>query len=141
MSERSPAEKRNLEVVRRAVQALNDRDVDGFLASFTPDGTSHEVYFPQPLNLTEFRPFLEDWLRAYPDAKIQTQTMVVEGDTVAIENVVTGTFINDLQGVKATGRSYVVREAVFFDLSGGKIRAERIYQDQKTVEQQLGIAP
>ncbi len=141
MSERTPAEERNLNIVRRAVQALNDRDIDGFLASFAPDGTSHEVYFPYPLNLAEFRPFLEDWLRAYPDAKIQTQHMVVEGDTVAIENVVTGTFIHDLQGIKATGRSYVVREAVFFDLSDGRIRAERIYQDQKTVEQQLGIVP
>jgi steroid delta-isomerase-like uncharacterized protein len=67
--------------------------------------------------------------------------MIVEGDTVAIENVVTGTFVNDLAGVKATGRSYVVREGVFFDLSDGKISAERIYQDQKTVEQQVGLWP
>jgi steroid delta-isomerase-like uncharacterized protein len=132
-------EERNMEVVRRAIQALNDRDVDGFLSSFTEDGTSHEVFFPEPLNLEEFRPFLEEWLNAYPDAKIETQNMVAEGDKVAVENIVSGTFENDLSGNKATGKFYQAREGVFFDLSDGKIKAERIYLDQKHIEEQLGI--
>ena len=132
-------EERNMEVVRRAIRALNDRDVDGFLSNFTEDGTSHEVFFPEPLNLEEFRPFLEEWLDAYPDAKIETQNMVAEGDKVAVENIVSGTFKKDLSGNKATGRHYQAREGVFFDLSGGKIRAERIYLDQKHIEEQLGI--
>lgn len=133
-------EERNIEVVRRAIQALNDRDIDGFLGAFTPDGTSHEVYFPEPLDLATFRPFLEDWLRAYPDAKVDTQNILAEGDIVAVENIVTGTFLGPLNGVQPTGRPYSVREAVFFDLSGGKIRAERIYQDLKTIDEQVGLA-
>jgi hypothetical protein len=44
MAERTAAEERNLEIVRRAVQALNDRDVEGFLASFTPVSLSHSTW-------------------------------------------------------------------------------------------------
>jgi hypothetical protein len=32
-----------------------------------------------------------------------------------------------------------VREGVFFELEGGKIKAARIYLDQKTIEEQLGL--
>jgi len=132
-------EEENKETVRNAVQALNDRDLDRFFSYHTEDTTSHEVYFPRPLQRDEFREFLGQFLQAYPDAHIETQNMVSEGNTVAIENVMTATFANDFRGVKATGRRYSVQEGVFFELEGGKIKAARIYLDQKTLEEQLGL--
>jgi len=133
-------EEQNKKTVQAAIGALNGHDVEGFLSYFTEDGTSHEVFFPDPLTINEFRPFLEEWLNAYPDAHIDTRTILAEGDAVVVENTVTGTFKNDLGGVKATGKSFLARELVFFDMQNGKIKAERIYQDQKQVEEQLGIA-
>jgi C-1 hydroxylase len=132
-------EEQNMRTVQQAIRALNDRDIERFLSHFTEDGTSHEVFFQDPLTLDEFRPFLEEWLNAYPDTHIDTRTMLAEGDAVVVENIVTGTFQNDLGEVKATGRSYTAREMVFFDMQNGKIKAERIYQDQKHIEEQLGI--
>lgn len=131
-------EERNRDVVLSAIKALSDHDVDGFFSYHTDDMTSHEVFFPEPLTKDELEPFLHDWLHAYPDAKIETQNVKVEGNTVAVENIVSGTFKNDLRGVKATGQFYQVREAVFFELEGGKIKHERIYIDQKSIEEQLG---
>jgi len=132
-------EDENIEVVRKAIQALNNRDVEGFLSYFPEDGTSLEVSDPEPIGIEEFRPFLEQWLHAYPDAKIDTQNIIAEGDRVVVENLMSGTFENDLGETKATGRFYQVREAVFFDMEAGKIKAERIYLDQKTINEQLGI--
>ncbi len=135
----TPQEEHNRDVVRKAIKALSDHDVAGFFSYHTDDMTSHEVFFPLPLGKVDLEAFLHDWLHAYPDVRIETQNIRVEGDTVAVENVVSGTFVNDLRGVKATGRFYRVREAVFFDMKEGKIKDERIYIDQKSIEEQLGI--
>jgi steroid delta-isomerase-like uncharacterized protein len=131
-------EERNMEVVRSAIQALNDRDVERFFSYHTDATTSHEVFFPEPLGREEFEAFLRDWLEAYPDASIRTQNMVAMGNKVCVENLLSGTFKKDLRGQKATGRSYQVREAVFFDLQNDKIKAARIYLDQKSIQEQLG---
>lgn len=129
----------NREVVLKAIKALSDHDVDTFMSYHTESMTSHEVYFPDPIGREALIDWLYQWLHAYPDAKIETQKSYVEGNTVAVENKVTGTFANDLQGIKATGRSYEVREAVFFELENGKIKAERIYIDRRSIDEQLGL--
>jgi steroid delta-isomerase-like uncharacterized protein len=132
-------EERNEEIVRQAIQAFNDRDLDRFFSLHTEDATSHEVYFPEPLERNEFRAFLEEFLEAYPDARIETQNMVAQGNQVAIENVFTATFLKPLKGVQPTGKSFTIREGVFFELKDGKIHRARIYLDQKTAEEQLGL--
>ena len=132
-------EERNKQVVADAIAALNDRDLDRFFSLHTDDTTSHEVFFPAPLERAEFREFLGEFLRAYPDARIETHAMIAEGDTVAVENVLTATFSSRFRGQAPTGRSYTAREAVFFELVDGRIRAARIYLDQKSIEAQLGL--
>jgi steroid delta-isomerase-like uncharacterized protein len=132
-------EERNKEVIRQAIQAFNDRDLDRFFSLHTEDTTSHEVYFPEPLGRDQFRAFLEEFLEAYPDAHIETQNMVAQGNQVAIENVFTATFLKPLKGVQPTGKSFLIREGVFFELKDGKIHRARIYLDQKTAEEQLGL--
>jgi len=132
-------EQRNQQVVRRAIAALNQKDLDLFFSYHTEDTTSHEVYFPEPLPRGTFRSFLDSFLRAYPDTHIETRNMIAEGDTVVVENVMSATFTHDLGETKATGRSFTTREAVVFELADGKIKATRIYQDQKTIEEQQGV--
>jgi steroid delta-isomerase-like uncharacterized protein len=134
----TPQEERNWETVLKAIKALSDHDVDGFLAYHTEDATSHEPFYPDPIPVPRLRVLLHEWLHTYPDAKIETQSSFVEGDTVAVENLVSGTFVNDFLGQKATGKPYQVREAVFFELENGKIKRERIYIDQRSIEEQLG---
>lgn len=129
---------KNKEVVRNAIAAFNARDLDLFFSYHTEDTTSKEVYFEEPLGRDEFREFLEEFWYSYPDAHIDTKNMVAEGNTVVVENVLSATFENDFGDVEATGRSYTVNEAVFFELKGGKIKAARIYMDRKTIEEQLG---
>src|SRR5262245_28354190 len=137
----TPQEERNRETVLKAIKALSDHDVEGFLSYHTVDATSHEPFYPDPIPVPRLRELLHEWLHTYPDAKIETQVSFVEGDTVAVENVVSGTFMNDFMGHKATGRHYQTREAVFFELENGKIKRERIYIDQRSIEEQLGIYP
>ena len=133
-------ENENKAIVRRAIERLNARDLDGFFELFTEDATSHEVYVAEPLSRGEFRAFLGEFLQAYPDARIETVSIISEGDTVAVENVLSATFSGEFRGTLPTHRQYQVREAVFFTLRNAKICTERIYLDQKSIESQLGIA-
>lgn len=133
-------EERNKEVVRKAIDAFNRQDLEGYWACHTEDTTSHEVYFSNPLTKAEMSKFVPELWHSYPDWRIETKMMVAEGDMVAIENVMTATFKRDHAGVKATGKSFNVREGVFFQMKDGKIQHVRVYLDRRSQDEQLGIA-
>lgn len=133
-------EEQNMQAVLEAIEALNNRDIEKFLDAYTEDCLFREVGFPEPLSKKEFVELLEEWLKAYPDVKVENQRINAEGDKVAVENIMSATFMNDLGGVKATGKPYTAREAVFFDMEDGKIKYERVYLDQLHVDEQVGIA-
>lgn len=127
------------QVVKKTIEAFNKRDLDLYLSYHTDDATSWEVYFDKPLGIKESLEFVPNYWRAFPDAKVETQAMFVSGDMVIVENIVTGTFVNEFLGQKPTGKRFEQREGVFFELRDGKIAAVRIYLDRKTQEEQLGI--
>jgi steroid delta-isomerase-like uncharacterized protein len=131
-------EEQNKAVVRGAIEAFNQQDLERYWSYHTEDTTSHEVYFPKPLTKAEMSKFVPQLWHSYPDWHIETKNMVAEGDMVAVENIMTATFVNDYGDTKATGKSFTVREGVFFEMKDGKIHHVRIYLDQKTQEEQLG---
>lgn len=133
-------EEQNKEVVRKAIEAFNRRDLDAYWSCHTEDTTSHEVYFPEPLSKAEMSEFVPKLWQSYPDWHIETKTMIAEGDMVAVENVMTATFMHDFGDIKATGKKFTVREGVFFQMKDGKIQHVRIYLDRKSQEEQLGLA-
>lgn len=132
-------EERNKKAVRGAIEAFNKQDLDLYWSFHTEDTTSHEVYFPKPLTKAEMTKFVPELWHAYPDWNIDTQTMLADGDMVSVENIMTATFTRDHGQVKATGKSFTVREGVFFQMVDGKIQHVRVYLDQKSQNEQLGI--
>ena len=133
-------EEKNKEVVRKAIEAFNNQDLEAYWSYHTEDTTSHEVYFPEPLTKEEMSEFVPQLWESYPDWHIEMKSITAEGDMVAVENIMTATFENDFGDQKATGKSFRVREGVFFEMKDGLIHHVRIYLDQKTQEEQLGIA-
>ena len=133
-------EEKNKETVRKAIEAFNRQDLEAYWSYHTEDTTSHEVYFEKPLTKEEMSKFVPELWHSYPDWFIDTKNMIASGDTVAIENVMSATFENDQGDLKATGKKFVVREGVFFDMKDGKIQHVRVYLDRKSQEQQLGLS-
>jgi steroid delta-isomerase-like uncharacterized protein len=136
----SEKEERNKEVVRKAIDAFNRQDLDAYWSCHTEDTTSHEVYFPNPLTKAEMTKFVPELWHAYPDWRLETKTMIAEGDMVAVENVMTATFQRDHGKIKATGKSFSVRESVYFQMKDGKIHHVRVYLDRRSQDEQLGLA-
>ena len=133
-------EEKNKEVVRNAIAAFNKQDLDLYWSYHTEDTTSHEVYFPEPLTKAQMSEFVPQLWHSYPDWHIETKTIIAEGDMVAVENIMTATFVRDQGDVKATGKSFSLREGVIFEMKDGLIHHVRIYLDQKTQNEQLGLA-
>ena len=77
--------------------------------------------------------------RSYPDACVDTQFIYAEGNSVVVENIMSGTFLNDFEDQKSTGKSFRVWEACVFDLVDGKIKDARVYTDRKAINDQLGV--
>ncbi len=133
-------QERNKAVVRGAIDAFNQQDLDLYWSFHTEDTTSWEVYFLEPLTKAQMSTFVPKLWHAYPDWHIETKTMIAQDSRVVVENVMTATFVRDYEGVKATGRTFSVREAVFFDMQDGRIKDVRVYLDRKSQDEQLGLS-
>ena len=133
-------QERNKETVRKAIAAFNTQDLEEFWSYHTEDTTSAEVYFPKPLTKAEMSEFVPKLWAAYPDWTIDTKTMIAQDNVVVVENIMTATFKNDFEDQKATGKTFSVREAVFFIFQGEKIKDVRVFLDRQSQEEQLGTA-
>lgn len=63
----------------------------------------------------------------------------VAEDVVILEVIITGTHLGSWHGLPATGRRIRFPLCAVFGFEGDKIAYERIYYDQATVLQQLGV--
>ena len=83
------------------------------------------------------------WFNAFSDATIEIDTVVVDGDWVAVTGVFKGTHDGTLSGpngdVPATGRRLEGRHSQFVRFADGKSVEEYLYYDQMDVVEQLGL--
>jgi len=83
------------------------------------------------------------WVNAFSDARIETDSVVVDGDWVAMTGVFKGTHDGTLSGpngdVPATGRKLEGRHSQFVRFADGKAVEEYLYYDQMDIVEQLGF--
>jgi steroid delta-isomerase-like uncharacterized protein len=125
---------------REYIASWNAHDAEK-LASFFTDDCVYE-------NLARGKTYLgKDQLKAWakmsfaaiPDFKVHATSLVVSGDWVACEWVMTGTQTGALPDLPATGKSFSVRGATIAQLKDGRILRSADYWDAATFLRQLGI--
>lgn len=83
--------------------------------------------------------FVQEWKNAFPDMKIENQIYAADGDYVLAYGVWSGTFENDMMGMKATGKSFTMHDVDVFKFNEeGKIVEHRGVQNGATMMMQLG---
>lgn len=126
----------NLEVVHRAVTALNARDLEGYLACCTGDVelTTNEVFAGVYKGPQGIRRFLTDVEDAAPDFHIDVQDLKAVGDDQVLASIQTG----------STGRVSRIpmtqTQTNVYDLVDGKIRRIRIFLDHHRALKAVGLA-
>jgi steroid delta-isomerase-like uncharacterized protein len=135
------------ELVRRYVEATNQKNPMGFAALFAVHAVLHDPFFPEPTKGRDaIRSMQEGVLRAFPDMTWkQVGDPIDAGSRVAFVVSVEGTNDGPLAmpagDLPPTGKAMAFESAVLWTIGpDGLIVEERSYFDATGVAAQLGLA-
>jgi ketosteroid isomerase-like protein len=134
----------NAEIIRRAYQVAEDKDLAGWVAAFTEDGTftdeSIGVTYRGPEELPKT---VEVFARAFPDMHRELYQMYVTGDIVVVQLALQGTHLGPLSlpfgTLPPTGKRMDAPCCDVFELVDGKIKRFDCYPSGTVMFSQLGV--
>jgi steroid delta-isomerase-like uncharacterized protein len=134
----------NEQIVRRAYQLAEDKNVEGFVNAFTEDGTftdeSIEVVYRGP---KEVGKTVEVYAAAFPDMHRELYRFYSTGDIVVVQLALQGTHLGPLAlprgTLPPTGKKMDAPCCDVFELSNGKIKRFDCYPSGTVVLTQLGV--
>jgi steroid delta-isomerase-like uncharacterized protein len=135
----------NEAIIRKAYQIAEDKDVAGWIAAFTEDGTftdesiPHTYRGPAELGLT-----VEVYAKAFPDMHRELHSFYVVGNIVVVQLHLQGTHTGPLElptgTVPPTGKRMNAPCCDVFELVDGKIKRFDCYNEASVIAKQLGLA-
>jgi ketosteroid isomerase-like protein len=134
----------NEQIVRKAYQIAEDKDLEGWVAAFTEDGTftdySIGVTWRGPDELPEQ---VENYARAFPDMHRELYQLYVSGDIVVVQLALQGTHLGLLHlpdgTLRPTGKRMDAPCCDVFELADGKIKRFDCYPEGSVILTQLGV--
>ena len=125
------------DLVERFYATFDGNDMGAAQACFTPEGAEAGV--------AAWREFTGRLKAAAPDARLRVVTAIEDGERIAVEGVLTGTFTAPMQTPKGqappSGNAFALPFADVFTVAGGLIAGHRVYYDQVDFLTQLGLLP
>jgi len=141
------SEQEHIKMAQADYEAFNAHDLDKMFsqlraADFMGEGTGA----PAPLNLEQYRMFLQGYLTAFPDAHIDVTLMIAQGNYVATRWTGTGTHTGPLHtptgsSIPPTGKKVVLKACDIYELKDGKIFRSWNFFDRASLLGQLGLLP
>jgi steroid delta-isomerase-like uncharacterized protein len=120
------------------VDAFNRGDLPALRLLFTPDALVYGVLGWGGLDVVE--PIWRD-LHHCLAMELRPESVVADGDTVAVRYAERGTSKVAFRGFPATGKSYEVVAMEFFAMKDGKIHRRWGARDSAAIYRQLGFTP
>jgi len=82
---------------------------------------------------------LQGFFNAFLDMKIRTESLVIDGNRVALVRQVEGTHIGEFLGLSPTGKPFHLTAVFLYDLENGQIVRERRIYDFTGLLVQIGV--
>lgn len=123
-------------------RAEDKRDLDGLIATLTPDCTYEIAATGQRWEgHAGARQFYQEFLGAFPDVHFELTGIVIGPQGVIEIADMTGTHEHDWAGYEARGNRVDLPIVIYFpwDPERQKFSGERIYLDRRELEEQLGL--
>lgn len=131
--------------VEKTYDAINAHDLEAAARYSAPDSVlvaPGDMTVKGPQAIKEFN---QNWITAFPDAKIETKRIFAQGNQVAAEAVFTGTHRGTLKtpmgDVPPTGHKVNGDFLQVFEVDRGLIKNAHLMFDQVQLMTQLGMAP
>lgn len=124
------------EIVRRYLKAFNDRDHETLSELLADDVVEHgvheELYGPE-----EIIDFLQSYFDTFPDYSGSTESMIAEGDTVAVRYSASGTHSEEYHDIEPTGDLVKWTGMAMYHVEDGQIGEVWLEEDRLGVLEQL----
>ena len=132
----------NKAVLRRWIEAYNERDLETEAAVLAPDYVAHVPAAPGPLEgLEAWRQFSGSFAEAFPDIRLAVEDIFSEGDMVAARVDFRGTHRGEFQGIPPTSKEVAFTSIEVNRLRNGKVEEHWVELDLLGLMQQLGAIP
>ena len=129
-------------VIRRWIEAYNERDLETEAEVLAPDYVAHVPAAPGPLEgLEAWRHFTGAFSEAFPDVRLTIQDILSEGVMVAARVAFHGTHRGEFQGIPPTGKEVAFTSIEVNRVVGGKVEEHWVELDLLGLMQQLGAIP
>jgi predicted ester cyclase len=131
------------EVVREYFDALMDQDLDRAVATWKPGSRDHLYGFADMIAPDGIRDYFGSLFAAVPDFRLEVQSMVAEGDQVAVHWRAGGTFdgTQKFQGLVPNGRHIELQGLDLLTVEDGKIVSNYAYTNGMEFARQVGALP
>ena len=132
---------KNKQTALASAMAVNAHDAEGMLKDVAPDAVDYgDGSMPPVKGLDSIKAAVKEWVAAFPDVKGENFMILTDDGThVAVIADWAGTFKNDFMGMKATGKSYKIKDADLFTFNNdGKITEHRSIQPNSNMMSQVG---
>jgi ketosteroid isomerase-like protein len=133
----------NEQIVRQAYKIAENKDLEGWIAAFTDDGT----FTDQSIGVTyqgpdELPVQVDNYARAFPDMHRELYQLYVSGDIVVVQLALQGTHLGPLHlpagTLPPTGKRMDAPCCDVFELVDGKIKRFDCYPEGTIILTQLG---
>ena len=132
-------------VVERGMKAFNAHDLEAVARDAAPDieaTAPGDIKLKGPQAVKEYN---QRFITAFPDARVEAKNIFVQGGTVIVEGIFTGTHDGTLKtpmgDVPATGRKVKGEFVQIFEVDRGLVKRDSLLFDQVQLMTQLGMAP
>lgn len=121
-------------------EAWDKGNVDAFDDLLSPDFQRVTHGSAAPLSAAEYKEFILEIRRAFPDLVTSIDDIVEDGDQLAIFWSSTGTHLEELDGIPPTNRHAVMYGSDLCTIVDGRLSHEIVTWDTKDLQTFLGIA-
>ena len=138
------SEEDNKALIRRWIEAFNERDLQGEADVLAPGFVAHVPDSPTPLDLEgleDWRGFTAPFVEAFPDLRLTIEDIAAEGDTVAARVAFRGTHRGEFQGIPPTDKEVNFTSMEFNRVVDGKVEEHWVEIDLLGLMQQVGAIP
>ena len=139
----SENESENEEIIQRAYQCAEEKDIEAFVGCFTDDGTFTDQSIGVTYRGTRIGDTVINYGTAFPDMHRELYRFYSSGNIVVVQLALQGTHLGPLKMpggmIKPTGKRMDTPCADVFELVDGKIKRFDCYPSGTVVLTQLGV--
>ncbi len=123
-------------------EAWDDREPEAVMGAFAPAGEIHDPGRDEPMTGEEIGEWVASMLAGFPDVHFEEHRRVTNdaGDTIIVEWTMHGTHTGPFEGLPPTDRQVELDGVDIVTASEEGIESMRIYFDQSSIADQLGLS-